>query len=70
SSTLTAGLVLWTLKGGTLAKAALAALPLWRWIDPLPVLEQKPEERPGGGRGRDEDGDEGHGAKQAGDPRR
>jgi VCBS repeat-containing protein len=33
------GYLLWTLRGGALMAVALAQLPSWRMIDPLPVLE-------------------------------
>ena len=39
SSALTAGFVIWCVKGSALLFSALSSLPLWRWIDPAPVLE-------------------------------
>ena len=33
------GYILWTLRGGALMAVALAQLPSWRMIDPLPVLD-------------------------------
>lgn len=40
SSMLTAGYVLWTIRGGWLASSLLAQMPAWRLIDPLVVLDQ------------------------------
>ena len=33
------GYILWTLRGGALMAVALAQMPSWRMIDPLPVLD-------------------------------
>ena len=33
------GYILWTLRGGALMAVALAQLPSWRMIDPLPILD-------------------------------
>ncbi len=35
----TLGYILWSLRGGVLIATALSQLPSWRFIDPLPVLE-------------------------------
>jgi hypothetical protein len=35
---LTTGLISWVLRGGALASTLLSTLPLWRGIDPLPLL--------------------------------
>ena len=35
---LTTGLISWVLRGGALASALLSTLPLWRGMDPLPLL--------------------------------
>jgi fibronectin-binding autotransporter adhesin len=34
-----AGSLLWMVQGGALLATALTALPFWRWVDPLPVLD-------------------------------
>ncbi len=34
-----AGYTLWAAQGGTLLASAFASLPVWRLMDPLPVLE-------------------------------
>jgi hypothetical protein len=39
TATLTTGYVIWAIRGGSLLAGMLAALPMWRWVDPLPVLE-------------------------------
>ena len=39
SSGLTAGYVLWLMRGGYLLSCLLAQMPAWRFIDPLPVLD-------------------------------
>ena len=33
------GYILWTLRGGALMAVALAQLPSWKMIDPLPILD-------------------------------
>jgi hypothetical protein len=35
----TLGYIFWSLRGGVLIAAAIAQMPNWRLIDPLPVLE-------------------------------
>ena len=40
SVTLTAGYVLWALRGGVLVGSVLAQLPAWQFLDPLPILDQ------------------------------
>ena len=35
---LSAGFVVWLLRGGSLLAALLSAMPLWRRFDPLPIL--------------------------------
>ncbi len=49
---LSAGYVLWLIRGGVLLSTALSSLPAWRFIDPLPVLaytRRRPEEDSGEG---------------------
>jgi len=41
---LSAGYVLWALRGGSLLASMLATLPVWRWLDPLPILESREDE--------------------------
>jgi hypothetical protein len=36
---LSVGYVIWCLRGGSLVATLLTTLPLWKWLDPLPVLE-------------------------------
>jgi hypothetical protein len=36
----TVGYLLWSLRGGLLLTATMAQSPIWRFIDPLPVLDQ------------------------------
>ena len=38
SLSLTAGYLIWLLRGGSLLATVLAAMPMWRSFDPLPVL--------------------------------
>ena len=52
TTALSVGYVMWTLKGGYLMASALSSAPLWRMVDPLPVLHQLPTSR-----GYDEDGE-------------
>jgi len=40
SSALTAGVVTWVLRSGLLISATLASTPLWRQLDPVPILAQ------------------------------
>jgi hypothetical protein len=34
------GYVLYSLRGGALLGTLLTSLPLWRWMDPLPILDE------------------------------
>ena len=43
------GYILWTLRGGALMAVALAQLPSWRMIDPLPILDSYVSGAAGGG---------------------
>ena len=36
---LSVGYVIWCLRGGSMVATLLTTLPLWRWLDPLPVLD-------------------------------
>jgi hypothetical protein len=36
---LSVGYVIWCLRGGSLVATLLTTLPLWKWLDPLPVLD-------------------------------
>jgi hypothetical protein len=38
---MTAGYVIWSLRGASLLASLLTSLPLWRSLDPLPILEAK-----------------------------
>lgn len=42
---LSAGYVLWAVRGGSLLASMLATLPVWRWLDPLPILESREDEK-------------------------
>lgn len=42
---LSAGILTWALRVGSLLSTLLSTLPLWRWFDPLPVLSLSKEER-------------------------
>jgi hypothetical protein len=42
---LSAGYVLWAVRGGSLLASMLATLPVWRWLDPLPILESRENEK-------------------------
>ncbi len=50
SAGLSLGYVFWLIRGGVLLTSTMAAMPAWRWIDPVPVLEAA--------KGDDEDDDE------------
>jgi hypothetical protein len=50
---LSVGYVVWCLRGGSMVATLLTTMPLWRMLDPLPVLD-----RHGGGFGTDESDDE------------
>jgi hypothetical protein len=43
TTALSVGYVVWTLKGGYLVASAMASTPLWRMVDPLPVLNDLPD---------------------------
>jgi len=43
-ASLTAGAVTWVLRSGLLISAALSATPLWRPMDPVPILMDSEEE--------------------------
>ena len=53
TTALSVGYVMWTLKGGYLMASALSSAPLWRMVDPLPVLHELPS-----GRSDDDENDE------------
>jgi len=59
---LSAGYVLWALRGGSLLASMLATLPVWRWLDPLPILESREDDekrkRKRGASAKDKDPDE------------
>lgn len=38
----TAGYLIWSLRGGMLLATFMTSLPSWQWIDPLPILESFP----------------------------
>jgi hypothetical protein len=40
---MTAGYVMWSLRGASLLASLLTSLPLWRSLDPLPILEARAE---------------------------
>ncbi len=42
---LSAGYVLWAVRGGSLLASMLATLPVWRWLDPLPILESRENDK-------------------------
>jgi hypothetical protein len=43
---LSTGYLVWFIQAGLLKSALLTSLPLWRWVDPLPILAgNKPHER-------------------------
>jgi uncharacterized repeat protein (TIGR03803 family) len=39
TATAVAGYIVWLVQGGTLLMSVISALPFWRWLDPLPVLD-------------------------------
>ncbi|MDH3947881.1 MAG: hypothetical protein OEU74_02865, partial [Gammaproteobacteria bacterium] len=41
SLSVTTGLIAWLLRGGTLAASFVTAMPLWKGMDPLPVLTKR-----------------------------
>ncbi|VAW76349.1 hypothetical protein MNBD_GAMMA13-57, partial [hydrothermal vent metagenome] len=43
--TFSAGFLTWMLRAGSLLATALSSMPMWRWIDPLPILPVKRRER-------------------------
>jgi VCBS repeat-containing protein len=43
--TLSAGFVAWILRGGSLVAAAMSSIPIWRGLDPLPVIAMSRKER-------------------------
>ncbi|MCC6532520.1 MAG: hypothetical protein IT531_08230, partial [Burkholderiales bacterium] len=52
TGSLSAGYVLWLIRGGVLASSLLSSLPAWRMVDPLPVLAHR------GARAKDGEDDE------------
>jgi hypothetical protein len=42
---LSVGYVIWCIRGGSMVATLLTTLPLWRWLDPLPVLDANEEKR-------------------------
>ncbi|HEX8521233.1 MAG TPA: hypothetical protein VF669_03185, partial [Tepidisphaeraceae bacterium] len=55
---LSVGYVIWCLRGGTMMATLLTTLPLWRFMDPLPVLEIYEKERKKDKENSDDDEDE------------
>jgi hypothetical protein len=55
---LSAGYLLWTLRGGSLLASFLSSLPAWRMMDPLPILENFQDRPRGAVAGDDEDDEE------------
>jgi len=45
-ASLTAGIVTWVLRSGLLLSATITATPLWRPLDPVPILAQSDEDEP------------------------
>ncbi|HHJ15410.1 MAG TPA: hypothetical protein ENJ80_01810, partial [Gammaproteobacteria bacterium] len=43
--TFSAGFLAWILRGGSLLAMALSSMPMWRWMDPLPILPISRRER-------------------------
>ena len=52
---LSVGYVIWCLRGGSLVATLLTTLPLWRWLDPLPVLDHADRARNGRDKQNDKD---------------
>ena len=52
---LSVGYVIWCIRGGSLVATLLTTLPLWRWLDPLPVLDHADRERSKRAKQNDED---------------
>jgi len=46
AATVYAGYVVWILRSSSLLAGALAGLPVWRFLDPLPVLDRWRKRRP------------------------
>jgi hypothetical protein len=45
SLSVTSGLIAWLLRGGSLAASFITAMPLWKGMDPLPVLNKSKKDR-------------------------
>ncbi|MGN6367680.1 MAG: hypothetical protein ACTHN5_05420 [Phycisphaerae bacterium] len=41
SATASAGYIIWLARGGSLLLSMLTSAPIWRFLDPLPVLDAK-----------------------------
>jgi hypothetical protein len=52
------GYVVWILRAGSLLASALAGLPMWRFLDPLPVLDLWRKRKASGDDVDDEDSDD------------
>ncbi len=50
-ASLTAGVVTWVLRSGLLVSATITATPLWRPLDPVPILTRWDEDEPWYGKG-------------------
>ena len=48
---LTVGHIIWIIRSGVLLSSIMAVLPSWRYLDPIPVLSERPDndEDPGDG---------------------
>lgn len=52
-----AGYLFWCLRGGSLMASAITSFPLWRWFDPLPIVEFHEKENTRNNRHTDDDED-------------
>ena len=45
SAALTVGYVVWAMSGGSLLASVLTTIPMWHFLDPLPVLHRQGDNR-------------------------
>jgi hypothetical protein len=62
--------LVWAIQGGGFLAAALSSIPIWRWIDLLPILQQAPGSSDKSGRPGDSDEEESKLRTLLGDPDR
>ncbi len=57
STSFSVGYLIWCLRGGTWLASLMSTLPMWQWVDPIPVLDSWERRRPIRGKEDEDDRD-------------